>query len=143
MHPYSQKQITDYLVSIGAQHQDAEDAAQDTLVCLWEKPREVVCWTYVATIAKNKWIDSMRRQSRVQLTPSLEFVPAREEVPPADHSLLHASISKLTPPLKRAINDRFWLKRSHKESAAAHGIAEQTQKNNVARAKAKLHQLMT
>ncbi len=55
-----------YLRSLGADHATADDLTQETFLAVYQKPFErkdgASCWAYLRTVARNRFIDTLRKR---------------------------------------------------------------------------------
>jgi len=132
-----QSRIVKYLCACGAQHSDAEDAAQEALTyCIEHQSR--LDWPLVIRVAKNKWIDILRKHAReTPMEDVCVLTPDKH-----DHPHLLSCLSRLSTSYREALHERYWLNLSPTEAAQRHGIKVQSQKNKLQRAKRKLRELM-
>ncbi|MEM9168451.1 MAG: sigma-70 family RNA polymerase sigma factor [Pseudomonadota bacterium] len=80
--------VKGYLLRIGAQSEQAEDLAQETMLKVWRKaqlfdPSKASAATWIYTIARNIRIDALRRRAKDDL-PAEEPMLTPEEEPQAD-----------------------------------------------------------
>ena len=124
--------IKSFLMKGGADPVTAEDCAQETMVTVWHKahlfdPTRAAASTWIFTIARNKRIDSARRQNR----PEPEDLPwgcnpepdASEIISMQQETSRLAEAVKSLPEKQRFIVERaFYSDLSHQEIAAETGL---------------------
>ena len=71
---YYAPRIKAYLVRLGAKSQVAEELVQETLLVVWRRadsfdPRQASLSTWIFTIARNRWIDVVRRERHPEIDP--------------------------------------------------------------------------
>jgi RNA polymerase sigma-70 factor (ECF subfamily) len=85
---YYAPRIKAYLMRMGATGQVAEELAQETLLALWRRaesfdPQQASLSTWVFTIARNRWIDVVRREKHPEIGPE-EFAMGGDPAPLPD-----------------------------------------------------------
>lgn len=73
LYRYYAPRIKGYLMRLGATNQIAEELAQETMLALWRRaasfdPQQASLSTWIFTIARNRWIDVIRREQHPELT---------------------------------------------------------------------------
>ena len=77
-----------YLIRLGANGAGAEELTQEVMLTIWRRavtfdPRQASASTWIYTVARNKWIDAIRREKRPEFDPNdPALVP--DELPAAD-----------------------------------------------------------
>lgn len=71
---YYAPRIKGYLMRMGASASIAEELAQETMLALWRRaatfdPAQASLSTWIFTIARNRWIDALRKERHPALTP--------------------------------------------------------------------------
>lgn len=69
------RKVRGFLIRIGAKEADADELAQEVMVTVWRKahlfdPERAKATTWLFTIARNRWIDSLRRHARPEPDPN-------------------------------------------------------------------------
>jgi len=134
--------VKTYLLRRGCDVAQAEELAQEALLAVWRKaaqynPSRAAAGAWIFAIARNLWIDAVRR-SRLPpplLDPSDE--PAPE--PPADALLvaedrarrLHAALRGLRPEQMESLRLAFFEDRSHAEIEKLLGVPLGTVKSRL------------
>lgn len=139
-----QHRIVKYLLKQGAQRQDAEDAAQDTLLYFISRGQSDPDVPLVLRAAYHRWISILRSRKHEVVSDSLEYFADEKKGSDPDPRVekLRECLPCLPDGLRQAIHDRFWLEKPHEATAREHGVTTQHQKNKIYRAKAKLRELM-
>ncbi len=133
--------IKSFLMKGGADPVTAEDCAQETMVTVWHKahlfdPTRAAASTWIFTIARNKRIDSARRQNR----PEPEDLPwgcnpepdASEIISMQQETSRLAQAVKSLPEKQRFIVERaFYSDLSHQEIADETGLPLGTIKSRI------------
>ncbi len=142
-----------WLMKGGASENDAEDFAQDTMMTVWRKadlfdPRKAKAATWIFTIARNKRLDRLRRDSRPlpvpEITLDVEEVPRPDEILASsqDASRVRAALSKLKPDQIEVLQMAFFVGQPHSEIATVLGLPLGTVKSRIRNAMAKLRQML-
>ena len=142
-----------WLMKGGANENDAEDFAQETMMTVWRKAdlfdeRKAKAATWIFTIARNKRLDRLRRDARPLPVPEITF--DMEDVPRPDDILastqdatrVRAALSKLKPDQIEVLQMAFFIGRPHSEIASVLGLPLGTVKSRIRTAMAKLRQLL-
>ena len=66
--------VRGFLLKMGARHSDADEMSQEVMVTVWRKaavfdPERARVSTWLFTIARNRWIDRLRRRARPEPDP--------------------------------------------------------------------------
>lgn len=110
--------VKSYLIGRGASDSQAEDAAQEAMATLWHRaamydPAKAAASTWIFTIARNKFLDAVRKQAR----PEPEAMPEEPETSESteeqvmvsqDQAMLRAALAKL-PAKQREMVERAYL----------------------------------
>lgn len=139
-----------YLMRHGADPATAEELVQEAMVMVWRKaasfdPAKSAASTWIFTIARNKRIDGLRRESR----PDIDWNdPAFEGTPPeaADKVIeagekeaqLRAAIATLPKEQAELLEQAFFEDKTHREIAADRDLPLGTVKSRIRLALAKL-----
>jgi RNA polymerase sigma-70 factor (ECF subfamily) len=142
-----------YLQRRGSGASQAEELAQEAMLAVWRKatlydPARATAAAWVFAIARNLWIDTLRR-SRLSLPPpdpSDDPVP----IPLADALLtaedrarrLHAALQDLRPEQMESLQLAFFDDRSHKEIEQMLGVPLGTVKSRLRLAMSRLRALL-
>lgn len=126
---YYAPRVKSYLRRLRVEDRQAEDIAQDVMLTVWRKaeqydPAKASVGTWIFTIARNRFIDGVRRQNRPQLDtedPSL----APEAPAPADQMLMsvetgrrvHAAMAALPRDQAEVVHLSFLEGLAHSEIA--------------------------
>ena len=118
-----------YARRLGANDESAEDLVQEVMLLIWRRaqqydPKKAAASTWIFTIARNRYIDSLRRQQRPEIDPNDPMlVPSQE--PAADYSLqtrqedarLHAAMRGLPQEQVRLVQLSYFEGKSQSEIA--------------------------
>ena len=110
--------VKSYLLKRGASHTQADDAMQEAMATVWRKahlfdPTKAAASTWVFTIARNKFLDAVRKQAR----PEPEMIETRPEYEDSaedavsisqESEILRSAIRRL-PPKQREMIERAYL----------------------------------
>lgn len=143
--------VKGYLIRLGANPQLAEDLAQDCMVSIWRRaasfdPRKAKASTWIFVIARNAWIDRLRRE-RVELAyqASLDTTEVSDEEAPDDavvrrqaESEIEAALERLSDEQREVVRLSFFEERPHSEIAERLSLPLGTVKSRLRLALAKL-----
>jgi RNA polymerase sigma-70 factor (ECF subfamily) len=143
-----------YVIRLGASPAIAEELVQDTMLTLWRRadsfdPAQASVSTWIFTIARNKRIDHLRRESRPEFDPEDPcFVGAPE--PPADDTvavsesaeLLRAAIAELPAEQAELLQVCYFGDKSHREIAREMNLPLGTVKSRLRLALARLRLML-
>ncbi len=132
-----------YLIRAGAPVQTAEELMQEVMLTVWRRAalfdrRKAAVSTWIFTIARNKRVDSIRRESRAELDPN---DPAL--VPPADETAdtlveraqatkrLNAAVKDLPEEQLEVLRRSYFDEESHSTIAADLGLPLGTVKSRL------------
>jgi len=122
--------VKSYLIRLGARGAAAEDLAQDAMLSVWRRaasydPAKAKASTWIFVIARNAWIDRLRRE-RVELAYR-EVTPATEEsedeapdeavIRTETEDRISAALATLSPEQRQAVQLAFFEDRPHSEVA--------------------------
>ncbi len=146
---YYAPRVKAYLQRTGSRADQAEELAQEVLLTVWHKapqydPARATAAAWVFAIARNRRIDSLRRDRVAPAEPDPTEMPAAPE--PADALLaadqqaqrLHAALAGLPADQSEALRLAFFEERSHSEMETALGVPLGTVKSRLRLAMAKL-----
>lgn len=138
-----------YLMRAGAPPGAAEDFAQDAMLTVWRKadlfdPGRASAATWIFTIARNRRLDVLRRESRALPLPELSLAPEEPERP--DEALsgvqeaerLAAAMSQLSPDQVDVLRMAFFEGDPHSEIARRLNLPLGTVKSRIRKAMIKL-----
>lgn len=143
-----------YVMRLGASPAMAEELVQETMLTLWRRadsfdPRQASASTWIFTIARNKRIDALRRESRPDLDPD---EPALAITPPAhaDEALaateseliLRQAITALPQEQAELLRICYYGDKSHRQIAQELGIPLGTVKSRLRLALSRLRQAL-
>lgn len=135
--------IKSYYLGISAAAPQAEDLMQDVMVTVWRKaesydPGKASVSTWMFTVARNKFIDQVRRQKRFEELPDVEDAPPSDDVAPDDllnesqrATALEAALKTLPPDQTEVIVLSFLKEMSHSEIAAELALPLGTVKSRI------------
>jgi RNA polymerase sigma-70 factor (ECF subfamily) len=132
-----------FLMRGGASAHEADELTQDVMVTVWQRAetfdeRQASASTWIFTIARNRRIDSIRRQRRPEIDPNDPmFVP--DPAPAPDDAAIAASredrlraVMKGLPEEQRdLLRLAFFESKSHSEIAAESGLPLGTVKSRL------------
>jgi len=133
--------IKSFLMKRGANDHEAEECAQDVMVTVWQKAHlfdasRAAASTWVFTIARNRRIDALRKNSR----PEPEELPwgATEEPDAAEviamqqeTDLLAKAVAELPDPQRELVQQAFYGELTHHEIAEKTGLPLGTIKSRI------------
>ena len=130
-----------YLIKTGANSSAAEECVQEAMVSVWNKaglfdPRKANVSTWIFTIARNKWIDSIRKQNRPEpdeLSWNFESEPNAEDmlVTEQEGRELAVAIANLPEKQLDLIKRAYYGDLSHREIAQQTGLPLGTIKSRI------------
>lgn len=138
------------MIRSGAAAETAEEAAQETMLALWRRaetfdPSRASAAAWIFTIARNKRIDLLRRETRPEPNPEDPlFAPEPPAAPEAAigdarrDGLVRAAIASLTPDQRVVVVLSFFEGRAHSEIAERLGLPLGTVKSRLRLAFGKL-----
>lgn len=138
-----------YLMRAGAPPGAAEDFAQDAMLTVWRKadlfdPRRASAATWIFTIARNRRLDALRRESRPLPVPEMSLAPEEPEQPDAQLSeaeeaaRLNAAMTDLSPEQLEVLRLAFFQGDAHSEIARKLNLPLGTVKSRIRKAMIKL-----
>lgn len=143
--------VKSYLLKNGADETTAEEVVQNTFVTVWEKasgynPKKAAASTWIFTIARNKRIDTLRRQKFVvpledDALDTLESTAAPQLDAYADQSTieeLHSAIDSLPREQAELLHMAFFEDKSHQDISDATSLPLGTVKSRLRLAMDKL-----
>jgi len=140
--------IKAYLMRLGAGPAQAEDLAQEAMLSLWRKAHlfdaaKASAGTWLFTIARNLFIDAIRREKRPELDAD-DFMP-EADAPPDDalalaegEGRLRGALKLLPPDQAQVIALSFFADKPHSQIADELGIPLGTVKSRLRLAMARL-----
>jgi RNA polymerase sigma-70 factor, ECF subfamily len=143
--------VKSYLIRRGGSPASAEELTQDVMVTVWRKaaqfdPAKAGALTWLFVIARNRWIDSLRRE-RSTVTYGVEPPEAMDEdaedgfdvaAGSERDRLVREAMEELPPDQKEVVLRSFFAEQSHPDIAAALGLPLGTVKSRLRLAMAKL-----
>lgn len=143
--------VKSYLLRLGCSHAAAEELTQDVMLTVWRKaemfdPVKAGALTWIFVIARNRRIDSLRRE-RSTVTYGAQPPEAEDETTPlASESvagaerdaLVRAAMTTLAPEQREVVQRSFFDEQPHSEIAAALNLPIGTVKSRLRLAMAKL-----
>ncbi len=143
--------VKSYLLRLGAPGAVAEDLAQDAMVSLWRRaasfdPKKAKASTWVYVIARNAWIDRLRRE-KVQLAyrdltdmseASGEEAPDAAVAREQEETRIAAALENLPDEQRQVVRLAFFEDRPHSEIAERLSLPLGTVKSRMRLALAKL-----
>ena len=149
--------VKSYLLRAGADDEQVEDLAQETLVMLWRKaalfdPRQAGASTWVFTIARNLRVDRFRRQGGAAAlqVDDTDMDTLVHDAPAQDMQLhtvrmernVRAAMAQLPPEQAQVLQLSFYEDEPHARIASLLGIPLGTVKSRVRLAVAHLRRLL-
>jgi RNA polymerase sigma-70 factor (ECF subfamily) len=142
--------VKSYLIRLGAPPAAAEEMAQDALLSVWRRaasfdPGRAGVSTWIFVIARNCWIDRLRRE-RVELAYRAVADEPEDTPPEADEAVMRAQLEEqvsaamdhLTDDQRAVVQLSFFEDKSHSEIAEALSAPLGTVKSRLRLAMAKL-----
>jgi RNA polymerase sigma factor (sigma-70 family) len=132
-----------YVMRLGASAATADELVQETMLTLWRRadsfdPRQANASTWIFTIARNKRIDTLRRENRPELDPSdpaftVEPIPAADDTIAAGESehLLRQAIGQLPHEQAELLRICYYGDKSHRQIALELGLPLGTVKSRL------------
>lgn len=150
---YFAPRLKAWLIKSGAAPAAAEDFAQDAMLTVWRKAdlfdaRKSRAATWIFTIARNRRLDMLRRDSRPLPTPEIEL--AREDGPgpetlltmSQDAQRVRAAMASLTPDQIEVLHLAFYVESPHSEIAQRLDLPLGTVKSRIRNAMIKLRLML-
>jgi len=138
---YFGPRVKAFLMKSGASPDLAEECAQDVMVTIWNKahmfdPAKASVSTWIFTIARNRRIDLLRKQRRVEpedLPWGPEADPPQEEVMALqqESAMLGTAIADLPEKQRMLIEKAYYGELTHSEIAAETGLPLGTIKSRI------------
>jgi RNA polymerase sigma factor (sigma-70 family) len=132
------KRLIIHLIHSGCPRDKAEDIAHDTILASLQAKPERECWAYYSTIARNKWISSIRKKRQESLPVGFDVAHPQKEIEDDRIPLLMSCLEQLPEVSRKALHQHFWLGLSREEAAATNSLSEAGWKNRLQRAKKQL-----
>lgn len=120
--------VKSYLLRLGAPSAQAEDLAQDAMVSVWRRaasfdPGRAKASTWIFVIARNSWIDRLRRE-KVELAYREYVEPPQAEEAPDDalargdsETRIRAALETLSEEQRQVVRLSFFEDKPHSEIA--------------------------
>jgi RNA polymerase sigma-70 factor (ECF subfamily) len=149
---YYAPRVKSYLLKHGADDAAADEIVQNTFVTVWEKaksfnPAKAAASTWIFTIARNKRIDTLRREKFIEVnTDDPAFANAAAEEREGDYAdgaavdSLNDAIGALPPEQARLLRMAFFEDKSHSAIAKETKLPLGTVKSRLRMAMDKLRQ---
>ena len=142
-----------YLMRSGAPPAAADDFAQDAMLTVWRKaelfdPARARAATWIFTIARNRRIDALRRDSRPLPVPEISLSASDPERPDdllearQDEGRVRAALRNLKPDQIEVIQMAFFQDLTHAEVAQSLALPLGTVKSRIRNAMIKLRELL-
>jgi RNA polymerase sigma-70 factor (ECF subfamily) len=138
--------VKSYYLRMGLRPEIAEELTQDAMLALWRKadrfdPAYASVWGWIFTIARNLWIDRLRRERHPDdLVSDVEPPPTPEQAYCAHEAeaRLHGAVGALPEEQSQVVHLAFFEDRSHSEIADRLKLPLGTVKSRIRRAAARL-----
>ena len=138
-----------YLMRAGAPPGAAEDFAQDAMLTVWRKadlfdPQRASAATWIFTIARNRRLDALRRESRPLPLPEIALEPEGPERPDdllseaQEAARLRAAMTGLPPEQLELLRLAFFQGEAHSEIARRLDLPLGTVKSRIRKAMIRL-----
>ncbi|MDX5417486.1 MAG: sigma-70 family RNA polymerase sigma factor [Alphaproteobacteria bacterium] len=151
---YYAPRVKSYLRRMRVEERLAEDISQEVMLTVWRKAAQfdrskASAGTWIFTIARNRFIDRVRRESRPELDPA-EPMLLPEETRPQDDALagaeigerVHAALGDLPPDQAEVVELSFLEGMPHSAIAERLGIPLGTVKSRLRLAFARLRPVL-
>lgn len=132
-----------YVMRLGASAATADELVQETMLTLWRRadsfdPRQATASTWIFTIARNKRIDGLRRESRPDLDPDDPALAAQPDAA-ADEALaaseneaiLRQAVAQLPDEQAELLRICYYGDKSHRQIARELGLPLGTVKSRL------------
>lgn len=150
---YFAPRLKAYLMRAGAPAGAAEDFAQDAMLTVWRKadlfdPSRASAATWIFTIARNRRLDALRRESRAAALPAYDLTPDEPERPDEllteaqEAARLQAAMRQLSPDQAAVLRLAFFKGDAHSEIARALDLPLGTVKSRIRKAMIKLRLIL-
>lgn len=144
--------LKSFLMKKGATPDHAEELAQETMLTVWNKaagydPKQAGASTWIFTIARNKRIDSLRKNSRVEfdfgdpafVPDDMAPAPDRQVIDSDRTEQVAAALKTLPPEQADLIRKAYFEDKTHHEIASEIKIPLGTVKSRLRLALERLH----
>jgi RNA polymerase sigma-70 factor, ECF subfamily len=142
-----------WLMRSGAPAAAADDFAQDAMLTVWRKaelfdPARARAATWIFTIARNRRIDALRRESRPLPVPEIRLAAPEPDRPDdlfqtrEDESRVRTALRSLKPDQIEVIQMAFFQDLTHAEVARSLALPLGTVKSRIRNAMIKLRDLL-
>ena len=140
---YFAPRLKSYLLNFKIANQKAEDLTQEVMITLWQKgdkfnPEKAKLSTWLFRIARNKYIDLVRKQKYPELNTDdyLSAMVAPEKTDKSledkqDSSLIKEAMERLSDEQRLVINLSFFKELSHSQIAEETGLPLGTVKSRI------------
>lgn len=135
--------LTGFLMRLGLAMDQAEDLTQEVMVTIWRKadgydPSQASAATWIFTIARNRRIDLLRRETKPALDPEEPMLRPSEPVPQEEviarrqeDSQVRIALQSLNPDQADLIRQAFYEGLTHRALADKTGIPLGTVKSRI------------
>ena len=143
--------VKGYLMSLGATESAADDLAQDAMVTMWRRAKSydtarAKASTWLFVIARNAWIDRLRRETveiaygvrEPQSEHSEDATPEENATRESDRDRMQIALATLPEEQQRVVRLSFFEDRPHPEIAALLSLPLGTVKSRLRLALTKL-----
>jgi RNA polymerase sigma-70 factor (ECF subfamily) len=145
--------VKSYLLRLGAEPEQAEELAQETLLSVWRKaaafdPSKAAVSTWVFTIARNLRIDAYRRERRGEPTDDPSEAPDPQAAPDAtlaatqSEARIRVALLSLPPEQAEVVRHAFFSDKPHSQIAEDLALPLGTVKSRLRLAMGRLRDLL-
>lgn len=149
---YFAPRLKSFLIKKGSSPEQAEDLAQETMLTVWNKaasynPQQASASTWIFTVARNKRIDALRKNGRVEfdsgdpafVPDDISPAPDRQAIDSDRTEQVAAALKTLPPEQADLIRKAYFEDKTHHEIASETEIPLGTVKSRLRLALERLH----
>jgi RNA polymerase sigma-70 factor (ECF subfamily) len=144
--------LKSFLMKKGSTPEQAEELAQETMLTIWNKaagydPQQASASTWIFTVARNKRIDSLRKNGRVEfdsgdpayVPDDISPAPDRQVIDRDRTEKIAAALETLPREQAELVRKAYFDDKTHNEIASETGIPLGTVKSRLRLAMERLH----